>query len=548
VVVVDTIVYALMVLMTVGRRLPYGFRAGMVVALPAMLGTYFLFAFGFEAAGFPWLLSFPVLASLLLGVRRGVVALVVMTGILIALGALIPMNVMPWTAAMPKALLMWWVTATSVVTVTTLLALSIGFLSDGLGAEATARRAAELESDRRQRLAALGTLSSGIAHDFNNLLQPIVSDAEQAQRLLARGEDAGAVLDDILRTTQRARMLVRRILTFARPASGQRDVIDLGELVSESQRLLAALVPERITLELTIDAPVRVAAEPSEIQQVLLNLVNNAAQAMPNGGAVRLVVGPYRHRDDLADTALAGVAAVARLGVTDTGIGMDRATRARIFEPFYTTKAPHEGTGLGLSTVQATVAALGGLVRVDSAPGQGTCMEVLLPAVDADIDAAVDGARSGLPHRAVVTPTSNRALGRVIVIDDEPAVLAGTARLLSRLGFVVSSFTDPSAALSQLETDGGVPYLVLTDLAMFGMSGWEVARQVMARHPDVPVVVMTGHVAVPDAELASHPGVWAVLAKPFTAAELQATLQATLGSALPSALRTPASPQAPRTP
>jgi CheY-like chemotaxis protein len=326
-------------------------------------------------------------------------------------------------------------------------------------------------------------------------------------------------------------------------------VIDLGELVSESQRLLAALVPERITLELTIDAPVRVAAEPSEVQQVLLNLVNNAAQAMPNGGVVRLVVGPYRHVDDLAGTTLAGVAAVVRLGVTDTGIGMDRATRARIFEPFYTTKAPNEGTGLGLSTVQATVAALGGLVRVDSAPGQGTCMEVLLPAVDAVVDAVVDGPPTGLPHRAVVTPTSNRALGRAIVIDDEPAVLAGTARLLSRLGFVVASFTDPSAALRQLETDSGVPDLVLTDLAMFGMSGWEVARQVIARHPDVPVVVMTGHVAVPDAELASHPGVRAVLAKPFTAAELQATLQTTLQMTLPvtfQATQPAASPASPR--
>jgi CheY-like chemotaxis protein len=168
-------------------------------------------------------------------------------------------------------------------------------------------------------------------------------------------------------------------------------------------------------------------------------------------------------------------------------------------------------------------------------------MEVLLPAVDAVIDAVVDGPPTGLPHRAVVTPTSNRALGRAIVIDDEPAVLAGTARLLSRLGFVVSSFTDPVAALSQLETDGGVPDLVLTDLAMFGMSGWEVARRVVARHPDVPVVVMTGHVAVPDAELASHPGVRAVLAKPFTAAELQATLQTTLQTTLPVTL--PATPR-----
>jgi signal transduction histidine kinase/CheY-like chemotaxis protein len=533
VVIVDTVVYGLIVAMTVGRRLPYRLRAATLVALPAVLGTYFLFDFGFDAAGFPWLLSFPVLASLLLGVRGGTMALAMTAGILIVLGALIPSNVMPWTAAMPKAMLMWWVSSSSVLAVAALLGLSIGFLSDGLGAEAMARRAAEVEADRRQRLAALGTLSGGIAHDFNNLLQPIISDAEHAQRLLARGQDARPALDDILHTADRARMLVRRILTFARPVSGGRDIVDLGALVTESKRLLAALVAERITLEVEIEAPVFVAAEPSELQQVLLNLVNNAAHAMPQGGTVRIAVGVHRSSADLVGTVLDGIATVAMLRVTDTGVGMDRETLSRIFEPFYTTKGPRQGTGLGLATVHATITALGGMVRADSTPGRGTRMEVLLPATEAS---PTDGTapRAGATAQRL-TPPSNRAIGRVVVIDDEPAVLAGTTRLLERMGYLVTPFGDPAAALTALLGSGVTPDLVLTDLAMPGMSGWDVAEQVHARHPGVPVVVMTGHVASTDDEAVCRPGVRAVIAKPFTAAELQAVLRALTPASPPAA-------------
>ncbi len=526
VVMVDTVCLALILTITVKRRLPYALRASTLLAVPALLGTYLVFGFGFEGSGFAWLLGFPVLASVLLGLRRGVQALAITAGIFVGLGVLIPLNVMPWTAAMSNAMIMWWVSSSSVLSIAALLALSVGYLSDGLGAEATARHAAEIEADRRQRLAALGTLSGGIAHDFNNLLQPIVSDAEHAQRLLARGEDAQPILKDILQTADRARSLVRRILSFTRPTVGTRAVVDLGELVGESQRLLPALVANNVTFDVVIETPAYLAADPSELQQVLLNLVSNAAQAMPAGGTVRIVVGLYPESEALASTVLEGVVPIVSLAVIDHGVGMNTDTLARIFEPFYTTKGPQQGSGLGLATVHATVMALGGIIQAESTPGRGTRMQVLLPGTDApDYESASPTEASPRVGPPGVDKQHRR---RILVVDDELAVLNGTARLLERFGYVVQRFNDPVAALSELATGRDAPEIVLTDLAMPGLSGWEVAAAVHARYPAVPVVVMTGHLATADDDGAARPGVRAVLAKPFTSRELESMLESAM--------------------
>jgi signal transduction histidine kinase len=227
-------------------------------------------------------------------------------------------------------------------------------------------------------LAALGTITGGIAHDFNNLLQPIVADAEHAQRVVAEGGDPRPLLGDILQTSERARMLVRRILSFAKPPQGVRDVLEMGALVAESERLLPALLPANVTLSVQVETPVHVAAEASELQQVLLNLVSNAAQAMPNGGVVQLRVDEAAP-DRLAGTPLDGMPRIARLTVTDTGVGMDRATLARIFEPFYTTKGNQGGTGLGLSVTYGIVTDHGGQIDVESQPGAGSKFMVWLP-------------------------------------------------------------------------------------------------------------------------------------------------------------------------
>ncbi|MBL0939045.1 MAG: response regulator [Gemmatimonadaceae bacterium] len=527
VVVLDTIIYVGVLTLTLRPSLSYRVRAGLVALIPLILGVYFLWFFGFMAAGFPWLLTFPVLASVLFGVRASVAALALTALVLLGIGLAIPSGLLPWTAGVTNPGLMWAVSASSVLMIDLLLALSVGYLFEGLGNEVVARRAAEMEADRRQRLAALGTITGGIAHDFNNLLQPIVSDTEHAQRVLADGGDPSQQLIDILQTSDRARALVRRILGFARPPQGVRDVIELGAVVTESERLLPALLPGHITLAVELADSVFVAAEASELQQVLLNLVNNAAQAMPKGGVVTLRVDSYEQvhlhmREDLAGTPLAGMPSIARLLVCDTGIGMDGATISRIFEPFYTTKGPQRGSGLGLATVHATVTALGGLVRARSTLGHGTRMEVLLPAMPAPIMSVRATPKEAIP---VITPhredtkVASPSPVLVFVVDDEPAVLAGTTRLMERFGFNVHAFSAPEHAVAAIAAE--CPALVLTDLAMPDMTGWEVAAATHAACPDVPVIVMTGHMDAHDEDLSLRPGVCAVLPKPFTSAELQ---------------------------
>jgi signal transduction histidine kinase len=517
VVVFDTIIYTGLLIITLRRSLPYAVRAGVVTMLPLLLGVYFLWNFGFMAAGFPWLLAFPVIASVLFGVNTSIRALAVTAIVLVGLGLMIPTGRLSWTADLPAPGLMWAVSASSVFAIDLLLSLSVGYLFEGLGYEVVARRAAELESDRRQRLAALGTITGGIAHDFNNLLQPIVADAEHAQRVVAEGGDPRPLLGDILQTSERARMLVRRILSFAKPPQGVRDVLEMGALVAESERLLPALLPANVTLSVQVETPVHVAAEASELQQVLLNLVSNAAQAMPNGGVVQLRVDEAAP-DRLAGTPLDGMPRIARLTVTDTGVGMDRATLARIFEPFYTTKGPQRGSGLGLSTVHATVTALRGVVRVHSAPGRGTRMEVLLPALPAPDIRAPHGVVSGLSDLGNAGNPESAAPRLVFVVDDEPAVLRGTARLLERAGFEVRAFGSPTEVEPALVT--ARPVLVLTDLAMPDLDGWQVAATVDRMAPGVPVIVMTGHMDTHEEDLLQHAGVSALLPKPFTSAEL----------------------------
>jgi signal transduction histidine kinase/CheY-like chemotaxis protein len=533
VIVVDTICFVLIIAITVGRGLPYAVRAGVLAVLPGMLGTFFLYGWGFMAAGFPWLLAFPIFASVLLGTRAGLWAFGATSAILVALGLLLPTGLMPWAVGMPGAELMWWVSTSSVLMLAGIVSMSTGYLFDGLGREAEARQAAVREADRRERLAALGTLTGGIAHDFNNLLQPIVSDAEHARRLVDDQHAAQPLLDDILRSAHRARTLVRRILSFARPAAaGEREVVDLGALVQESERLLRAVLPTNVRLITSIASPVQVVADAAELQQVLLNLVSNASHAMLRGGRVDIQVTEVPGGPEFADTALAEAPRIGLITVSDTGAGMNRETLERAFEPFFTTKQPGRGTGLGLATVHTTVAALGGIVRADSEVGVGTRMRVWLPV-----------ASSGASEVSTVTrlqaATEVPANTHIVVVDDEPAVLMATARLIERLGYTVSRFERPAQLLAQFDTLSPPPRLVLSDLSMPEYSGWELAAALHARHPQLPIVMMTGNLEVGEVEdpttdsadgdalkaKRARSGVIAVLSKPFTSSELRAALQ-----------------------
>ena len=377
------------------------------------------------------------------------------------------------------------------------------------------RRERALEERMRhdQRLAAIGTLAGGIAHDFNNLLLPISGNAEVARTLLPAEHPAHAALVDIEHTADRGRLLVRRILSFSRPEQDVRGPLDLGNLVQETVRLLGATIPSSIRIETSLEPKVVVEAEPGELQQVLLNLANNAADAMPTGGVLsiivqRLIVAP---NSEVAHD-LPGHAHVACLEVRDSGTGMDAATLARIFEPFFSTKGRLRGSGLGLSMVNGTVRALGGVVHPVSSPGVGTTMRIYLPLSTLRVPTPMD--------TPVIQPVSADRL--VIVVDDEETVRRAVVRLLERQGWRAIAFPTGAEAIQALDT-GALPRIdaALTDYSMPEMSGAEFARRFRARHPDVPVVLMTGFLEGEATSVADDSVVAAVLPKPFTSGELR---------------------------
>lgn len=293
-----------------------------------------------------------------------------------------------------------------------------------------------------------------------------------------------------------------------------------------------AVLPTNVQLVTTIADQVLVVAEAAELQQVLLNLVTNAAHSMARGGAVSIELREIPGGPAFDGTVLADAPRVARLTVSDSGTGMNSDTLARAFEPFFTTKQPGHGTGIGLATVHTTIAALGGMVHADSELGAGTSMQVWLPMTTetASAESVIVRLRAPVPER----PSAH-----IVVVDDEPSVLRAATKLIERLGYRVTPFERPSLLLAQLDQIVPAPQLVLTDLSMPELSGWELAAELHARVPALPIIVMTGNLEFGDGIDANgertlqatrrDAGVLSVLSKPFTSAELRAALQQHLG-------------------
>jgi len=320
--------------------------------------------------------------------------------------------------------------------------------------------------------------------------------------------------------SRRAADLTKQLLAFSRRQALQPRVVDVNRLLRDAQRILVRLLREDIALDIACDEAVkRVRADPGQLHQIVMNLVVNARDAMPKGGQLLLTTATAELGADRAarHPGLQPGAYVA-LSVRDTGVGMDARTVASCFEPFYTTKEAGRGTGLGLSTVYGIVQQHGGCVDVVSAPGEGTTFTVYLPGVDAAPE----------PERP---PAVVRYGGRerILLVEDEAAVRSVTRDVLMALGFRVVVADGGPAALRLVETDRPRIDLLLTDVIMPGVSGREVARQVLERYPGLPVVYMSGY---SDEVLAEHELLGqgaAVLEKPFTPDALLRAIHTALG-------------------
>jgi len=357
------------------------------------------------------------------------------------------------------------------------------------------------------RLEILGRLAGGIAHDFNNLLA-VVMGAAAALRPLAPGEPAQMEIEAIDAAAQRGAALVRQLLAFARQQVMAPRVIDLNDSIRQVAVLLPRLLGGRIDVTLDLEEPSRrIRVDPSQWDQVLLNLLVNARDAMEGKGRLRLATG---RRLVLAGEALKP-GRYAVIEVTDSGPGIAADVLPRIFEPFFSTKLERGGTGLGLATVQGIIGQFGGQMEVDSTPGLGSTFRILLPRHDGPPAPEPPPAIAPEPPTAeAITPSA----GPVLLVDDEPSLLRVARLCLSQAGFVVETAGDAEEAMERIEA-GLRPALVATDVAMPGMDGLALARAVRRVLPAVPVLLLSGYsLATVDSDLATEG--FRFLAKPYT--------------------------------
>ncbi len=385
-----------------------------------------------------------------------------------------------------------------------------------------------LEEDLRhaQRMEAVGRLAGGVAHDFNNLLTVIISYCELLARQLTDDTKLSHDVQEIRQAADRASALTRQLLSFSRRQVLQPAALDLNDVMRGAEALLRRLISSEIEILTRLDPAVgTVFVDRGQLEQVIINLVVNARDAMPDGGVLTLETRLVRAAEAPA-TARAAVQAdhFAAIIVRDTGMGMDEMTMRRIFDPFFTTKDVGRGTGLGLSTVHGIVDQSGGAVTVESHPGVGSEFRVLLPSVGVAPASSADHAAR---ERAPSLPPAVHA--RVLLVEDDPAVRAGLRRMLEAAGHEVVEAHDGQAALAVVERGEHFPGVVLSDIAMPTLDGRQLARALHSRWPSLPVILMSGF--ADRAALLDHDssGI-VVLQKPLEPHALAAAVQAAVSA------------------
>jgi signal transduction histidine kinase len=389
------------------------------------------------------------------------------------------------------------------------------------------RKRLEAQLRQAQKMEAIGTLAGGIAHDFNNILTAILGYTELALDDLAPEHAAWRYLGEVRKAGVRAKTLVQQILTFSRRTEQPRRPVALALLIEEALALLRASLPSTIAIEAELAVAVGpVLAEPTQLHQVLLNLCANAAHAMrATGGclgvrlaAVEVGAGPGAAPPELAPGAYACIT------VSDTGQGMAPEVLERIFEPFFTTKGPGEGTGMGLALVHGIVTNHGGAVQVASGVGQGTTFRVYLPQSAGEVAA---GAAGGEAARGVA---AGHPAARVLLVDDEEALVQLGEAILRRLGYEVVVCTSSAEALAVFEAAPQYFDVVITDQTMPHLTGEGLAQAVRQLRPEMPIILCTGFSHVMHAERARDLGIDAFVLKPLAMQELAQTIEQVLAA------------------
>ena len=380
----------------------------------------------------------------------------------------------------------------------------------------------QLEAQLRQahKMEAIGTLAGGIAHDFNNILAAILGYAELTCSEIPERTRAMDNLHQVLKATCRARDLVKQILAFSRQAEQERKPIRLGPIVNESLKLLRASIPTTIDIRQSVSCQSdSVLADPTQINQVLINLCTNAAHAMEKKGGtleVRLEA-VVLHEDAVSQYQDLMPGNYVRLTVSDTGHGIEPKLMDRIFDPYFTTKGVGEGTGMGLAVVHGIVKDHGGTISADSKPGKGATFNVLLPSIESAVKPE--------PENSEAIPKGNE---RILFVDDEQSLANLGKQMLESLGYEVVAKTSSLEALEVFRAQPDRFDLVVTDMTMPSMTGEKLTREFMKIRPDIPVILCTGFSVRVTEQKAEAMGVAAILMKPILERDIAKTVRRVL--------------------
>jgi PAS domain S-box-containing protein len=379
----------------------------------------------------------------------------------------------------------------------------------------------EHQLQQAQKMESIGTLAAGIAHDFNNILSPIYGYVELAQMKVEKDSIVMNYLGEVNNAAHRAGELVKQILTFSRQDTEKFSPVEVHVIIKEALKLLRATIPTTIEIKQEIDTKSGyVLANPTQVHQVLMNLCTNAYHAMrETGGKLgvslsRISITP----DDALRNINLRPGNYLLLEVSDTGTGMDKDTIARIFEPYFTTKAQGEGTGMGLSVVHGIIQSHGGDITVYSEVGKGSIFHVYLPALETEVDGE-DALPEGPPPKG---------MERILLVDDEQSVLKVEKEILENLGYSLVTFTSPEEALEHFREQPEAYDLVITDMTMPGITGDKLAREILALRPDIPIVMCTGFSELINREEAFKIGIRKFVTKPIVISSFARTLREAL--------------------
>jgi PAS domain S-box-containing protein len=397
----------------------------------------------------------------------------------------------------------------------------------GISVDVTGRRALEAQYQHAQKMEAIGQLVGSVAHDFNNLLTAILGYSELLLESLPAGDKRRADAEEIQKAGTSAARLTRQLLAFSRREASELTRIDLNVVVRDMRAMLRRLVTENVNIVLTLQpALVSVIADRGQLEQVVMNLVVNAGDAMPTGGTLTIETANVDVSPQHANALPSAVPGpYALLAVTDTGTGMTPEAQARLFEPFFTTKSPGKGTGLGLATVQGIIVHLDGYVEVDSQVGRGTSVKAYIPKARAADAVVVPPAPADRPHGGGQT---------VLVVDDSRGLRELVKRQLEQLGYAARVAADATEAARLFDRDASIQVL-LTDVVMLGASGPELAAQLAHRRPTLRVIYMSGYTADAIAQHGVPNHGIGFLHKPFTSEELGQTIREALDASTQSA-------------